>query len=194
MTVDEYQVNIDLDKLINRQRPIPNIGSMVEKALENALVEMKELTLEEMRRIMTTYDLDYSTLIYDLKVEMLDTGISISTDSDHAVFVEYGTGFAGYNEPHPQASKNGWIYMSGEHSSNPSGWWYPTNASDPNPTLTWFKETDEYEAGWYAFTRGLPSRPYMYQTWLWATRSINNIIRKHINRAIKEWESDVNGG
>ncbi|MGN1108684.1 MAG: hypothetical protein ACI4RK_04810 [Oscillospiraceae bacterium] len=39
------------------------------------------------------------------------------------------------------------------------GWWYPTDSADPNP----YKYTAK-NGTTYAWTRGMPSRPFMYET------------------------------
>lgn len=65
----------------------------------------------------------------------------VYTDCDWAAFVEFGTGLTGKESPHPEA--NGWKYDTNSHGE--SGWWYFKNGA------------------WY-WTRGMPSRPFMYET------------------------------
>ena len=57
--------------------------------------------------------------------------------------MEYGTGVRGKNSPHPKPPE-GWIYDVNEHGEE--GWWYMG---------------DDGELHW---TRGMPSRPFMYDT------------------------------
>lgn len=71
---------------------------------------------------------------------------------DCAMFVEFGTGPAGEASPYP-GNNEGWTYNIGEHIKeyningvNVVGWFYPD------------------ESGWYRFTKGMPSRPFMYET------------------------------
>lgn len=65
----------------------------------------------------------------------------IYTACSWAAFVEFGTGIVGFENPHPEA--NGWKYDVNNHGE--SGWFY-------------FKNGD-----WH-WTRGMPSRPFMYET------------------------------
>lgn len=76
----------------------------------------------------------------------------IVADSDHAVFVEFGTGQlgleGGYPYPFPPGIK--WDYNTGktifEISPGQYGWFYPGK-----------------DGQWY-FTQGMPARPFMYET------------------------------
>jgi hypothetical protein len=68
----------------------------------------------------------------------------IYAGAPHAVYVEYGTGVVGAGSPHPEPIP-GWKYDSNNHGED--GWWYWSNADD----------------NWH-WTRGLPSRPFMWQT------------------------------
>lgn len=65
----------------------------------------------------------------------------IYTDCAWAQFVEFGTGIVGSENPHPEV--NGWKYDVNEHGEK--GWFY-------------FKD------GEWHWTKGMPSRPFMYET------------------------------
>lgn len=75
----------------------------------------------------------------------------VVTDSDHAAFVEFGTGQMGQEMPYPYPLPEGvtWDYNTGktifEVSPGQYGWFYPRDGQ------------------WY-FTQGMPSRPFMYET------------------------------
>lgn len=75
----------------------------------------------------------------------------VVTDSDHAAFVEFGTGQMGQEMPYPYPLPEGvtWDYNTGktifEVSPGQYGWFY------------------ERDGQWY-FTQGMPSRPFMYET------------------------------
>lgn len=74
----------------------------------------------------------------------------VVTDSDHAAFVEFGTGQMGQEMPYPYPLPEGvtWDYNTGktifEVSPGQYGWFYPRDGQ------------------WY-FTQGMPSRPFMYE-------------------------------
>ena len=89
----------------------------------------------------------------------------IRTDSDHAVYVEFGTGIKGAGAPHPKPPA-GWVYDINRHGQQ--GWWYPSDVTDPNP----YKRQDASGA-WWAWTRGMTSRPFMFET---ATELANQAV------------------
>ncbi len=77
----------------------------------------------------------------------------VKVTSDHAAFVEFGTGVVGQNNPHNNGeylAKASWEYASGTKifttQSGKVGWIYPT------------------DDGGFRFTEGMESRPFMYET------------------------------
>ncbi len=68
----------------------------------------------------------------------------IVADCKHAAFVEFGTGVVGKGKQHPDIPVP-WTYDSNEHGED--GWYYY-----------------DKEQGRYRFTKGMPSRPFMYET------------------------------
>lgn len=68
----------------------------------------------------------------------------IIADCKHAAFVEFGTGVIGKGKQHPDIPVP-WTYDYNEHGED--GWYY----------------YDE-DQGRYRFTKGMPSRPFMYET------------------------------
>jgi len=77
----------------------------------------------------------------------------VFTDCPYAAFVEFGTGVVGKNNPHPTLP---WAYDINNHGEG--GWFYPTDESDPNP------HKHLYNGQWWGWTKGMPSRPFMYNT------------------------------
>lgn len=70
-------------------------------------------------------------------------GLVVST-APHSIFCEFGTGIVGANNPHPEVAIAGWRYDVNDHGE--LGWWYPRGD------------------GTFGWTKGMPSRPFMYQT------------------------------
>ena len=67
----------------------------------------------------------------------------IKAGSPYAVFVEFGTGIVGQTSPHPDPKD--WQYDINNHGEK--GWWY-------------FNDRDQK---WH-WTKGIESRPFMYNT------------------------------
>lgn len=81
----------------------------------------------------------------DLKVgDVLTNGYEyiVYTGCEYAKYVEFGTGIVGENNPHP----------------NPDGWQYDINRHGDNG---WFYIGRDGEWHW---TKGMPARPFMYNT------------------------------
>lgn len=95
----------------------------------------------------------------------------VACKCNYAVFVEFGTGVKGRDNPHPNVAILGWRYDVNHHGD--LGWWYPTDESDPNPYKNYSKD-----GVLYAWTRGMPSRPFMYNT--------AEILRSRIAATAKE--------
>lgn len=82
---------------------------------------------------------------------------AVVANSGYAKFVEFGTGIKGENNPHELAEQFGWEYDVNSHGE--AGWWYPSSESDPNP-----HKRIGNDGKTYAWTKGMPSRPFMYET------------------------------
>ena len=90
----------------------------------------------------------------------------IVADSNHAAFVEFGTGQLGSEGgyPHPFPEGVNWEYNSGktifEISPGQYGWFYPGE-----------------DGKWY-FTQGMPSRPFMYETLLEVMKKVEKTAKE----------------
>lgn len=77
----------------------------------------------------------------------------VKVTSDHAAFVEFGTGIVGQMSPHKNGeylAKASWGYATGQKifttQNGKVGWIYPT------------------DDGGFRFTEGMKSRPFLYET------------------------------
>lgn len=82
----------------------------------------------------------------------------IYSDKPYAMFVEFGTGFIGEISPHhPMEGETvGWAHDVNEHGIK--GWWYPA------PWGWWIPKKGKHAGTRMAWTQGMPSRPFMYNT------------------------------
>ena len=78
----------------------------------------------------------------------------VRADTTYAVFVEYGTGVVGASNPHP--APDNWRYDVNSHGEK--GWVYKS-------------ERD----GKFHWTKGMPSRPFMYDTIRELERNLDSI-------------------
>lgn len=84
----------------------------------------------------------------------------IYTGCDWAPFVEFGTGIVGSENPHPDTGLTGWKYDTNKHGE--AGWHY-------------------YKDGEWHWTKGMPSRPFMYET----GRDLRKIVPKIAREVFK---------
>ena len=145
----------------------PAIGELIRYLSEKG-VEIAQIEIASMGAV------DTSTLFESIE-SRYDSGTRVGqvfTMLDYAVFVEYGTGIVGANSPHPGIGDDDWndvegITVKGETYSDydqnehgEGGWWYPS----PNG---WYVPKDgvtNEEGLSLAWTKGMPSRPFMYNT------------------------------
>lgn len=83
----------------------------------------------------------------------------IRVNCPYAIYVEMGTGILGANRPHPDKSVIGFDFQYDRNGHGEGGWWYETDENDPNPTKYTAKN-----GKMYAWTAGMESRPFMYNT------------------------------
>ena len=81
----------------------------------------------------------------------------IYTDCPWALYVEFGTGIVGAQNPHPLPGVANWKYDINEHGE--SGWFY-------------------FRDGEWHWTKGMPSRPFMYETALELPEKVNRIAKE----------------
>jgi hypothetical protein len=81
----------------------------------------------------------------------------IYTDCPWAIYVEFGTGLVGSENQHPNPNLANWKYDINEHGEK--GWFY-------------------YKDGEWHWTKGMPSRPFMYETALELQLLVPKIARE----------------
>lgn len=123
---------------------------LAEKLAEKG-VEIARLQLADLDAIFTTELISSAHAEY--KGSIKGGGIwAVVAGTDHAMFVEFGTGIVGKRSPYPGKLPEGvgWQYASGK-----------TIRQLADGRYGWFYQDDNGE--WW-FTEGMPSRPFMYYT------------------------------
>ena len=123
---------------------------LAEKLAENG-VEIARVQIADLDAIFTSELL--SSIHSEYNGSTKGGGIwSVVAGTDHAMFVEFGTGIVGKQSPYPGELPDGvsWEYASGKTIRQLSDGRYG-----------WFYKDDD---GQWWFTEGMPSRPFMYYT------------------------------
>ena len=131
-----------IDEIKQYKKELNDIVKLLIKELVDKGVEIAKAQVRDLGAVYTG-ELEESITGYFN--EELGVGI-IRTDCPYAVYVEFGTGIVGENNPHPEPIE-GWQYDINQHGEK--GWWY-------------FNERDQK---WH-WTKGMKSRPFMYNTLL----------------------------
>ena len=120
--------------------------TLAEKGVEIARVQIADLDAIFTSELLQSIHAEYGGSVKGGGVWAVVAG------TDHAAFVEFGTGIVGKQSPYPYQLPEGvdWQYASGKTirqlADGRYGWFYPAD-----------------DGKWY-FTEGMPSRPFMYMT------------------------------
>ena len=146
-----------IEKAINEvkayKRQLSEKAAALIKALVEAGVEIAKAQVRELGAVYTGELEESITGFFDP-----EAGIGIiRAGAPYAIYVEFGTGIVGKQNPHP--APEGWKYDINEHGEK--GWVY-------------FNERDQK---WH-WTKGMVSRPFMYNTLLELQRQVEDIARE----------------
>lgn len=177
-SIEIYVDVLDESSVVSAIKRTGKLNKAIDNALDNALDEMADRIKVRLLKELSSFGLGDSSLVGTISISKVNGGLFISVGSDHAMFVEFGTGIVGAGSPHPDTSFEDvyWDYDINGHGEK--GWWYPTTASDPNPV----KKFDAKKNQWFGFTRGMESRPFMYNTWRYTRNIATKMINKHLRR------------
>jgi len=174
--MDRFTYIVNLNNFTKDLKGLDKTLAKVEIAIEDAFVRIGDLVYKRLLENISYYGLGDTSLASTATITRYWDGFAVSVGADYAFFVEYGTGVVGQSSPHPSYVGK-WEYDTNGHGID--GWYYPTTESDPNPYKHY------YNGVLYGFTRGMPSRPFMYNTWLYGTRIVNPVVHGYIRRALK---------
>jgi hypothetical protein len=139
------------------------INKLLDEAYDYAITILADLAIYD--------DTDMTAVINKLSIRYYDSSTHRGElflaggekEENVALYVEFGTGIVGSQEQHP-AVGNGetkWGYDLKGHGE--SGWWYPAKEGNWRNRYTFRGENGNL----LAWTKGMPSRPFMYDTMLW---------------------------
>ena len=160
VTLKHIQMTLDPESIENAILEIENFEMHLKPAMLELIRQLAEKGVEVARAELVFFDDPaYRTgalsesVQYKLNSDnaVLTAGEGLETEyGSYAMFVEYGTGIVGASAPHPEA--NGYDYDVNSHGAH--GWYYPA-------PWGWVEAEDGTKLAW---TQGMPSRPFMYNT------------------------------
>lgn len=129
---------------------LPNKIRQISERLANEGVLVAKVQIQKYNAIFTSELINSITLKPGAQTKTRSV-FYVVADSEHAVFVEFGTGQIGAEAPYPYPMPQGfdWEYNVGQTIFEVSPGQYG-----------WFYQRD----GQTYFTQGMPARPFMYET------------------------------
>jgi len=157
-------INIGNYKSIKKAEDIfGKLSKEIDKAIDDALLETGKEIEKHAHKSLSEYGIGSGEVASSLELKTSNESIELIATSDHADFVEFGTGIKGSENPHPKPT--GWTYDVNNHGD--SGWVY----CDANNNFHW--------------TAGTESRPFMYKSWRYGSSIIGSKVTKHLNILMK---------
>lgn len=138
ISLNEASINAALAEVKAYQKKVEAAAAKLAEYLMEQGVEIAKMNVSDMNALDSGELYNSISSLYDGNAGFVIAGAT------HAAFVEFGTGISGKNNPHPEVAVAGWKYDVNDHGE--LGWWYIGRD------------------GQYHWTKGMPSRPYMYQT------------------------------
>lgn len=169
-----YKIKVSLGNIDDAIRQIEEYEKKVQQNIKDFLSKLLEAGVDIARaKIMELGAIDSGELQNSLAFTLYKEGNKgiLFTDCQHACFVEFGTGVKNNgsvgSSPHPKGGELGMTigtYGKG-YGANPDGWYYY-----------------DTEQGRVRFTKGMPSRPFMYETAKELERKAVEIAREVFSR------------
>lgn len=158
---------IDLDHIEKGIKNWEKFAKSIDDAVDEGLNELYRKTDAHIGIEASRYGLNESALHRTKTINLFDNTFEIRYSSPYAVYVEFGTGIVGKNNPHPNPLQ--WSEFRGYdvNGHGDAGWHY----LDTDNKLHW--------------TKGMPARPVMYNTRQWLKTQATRTIRKYIRQKIK---------
>lgn len=150
--------------------------NLTKKSIDKAIEELKQyrdsIEVKQERLMMLLASRGYEIMVNKLNGmdmpfsrNILISGVmfnysaknaTIYVVSDHAIYVEFGTGIVGQQNPNPN-NKIGYAYDINNHGN--SGWYY-------------------YDEDGIHWTKGMPSRPFVHETFIELREEIDSIVKE----------------
>lgn len=162
-------VTIQMDHILKGVKDIQGLELEIDNANRKAIVELYYSSDAHIDTLAQEFGLDNSNLhkTRDINFHPEYNEFSFAYTAPHAPFVEFGTGIVGENDQYPADFPDeyaDWEYNVGD-KIRPDGSWV-------------YKKED----GTFGITSGMPSRPIMYLTSVWAKTQVTRVFRKHLRR------------
>lgn len=160
----DFVFEIDLNNITKSIVDFKKVEKAIDRGIEKGQLIISTELAKKMISYLGEFGLGGSNLAGTIQVIPEGTGFTITVGADYGIYVEYGTGIVGASNPHPHP------------------WAYDTHQTpEAHKNGGWFYKGDDGRRHW---TAGQPSKPFMYLTWLYGTRSAKQMMQKCINEEV----------
>lgn len=188
------EMTLDADSIERAIKEIRDLNKVLHEAVGKLIQDLTDKGVEIARIEIASMGAVDSSTLFESMTGWYDSGAHIGhvyTDLEYAILVEYGTGIVGEGSPHPGIGDADWnnpdgvtvkgetysVYDQNNHGER--GWWYPS----PNGWYTPKDGVTNEEGLSLAWTKGMPSRPFMYNT----MRELEMYIEENGGRIIADY-------
>ena len=180
-----FKMELSTKSVDNLLKMLKMTEAKIQLVVSKALEQLSEIGVAHIGQLLTYYGLGDTELAKTIELIKIDdkhyriraTGKQTSIGVSQAVLIEFGTGVKGEQQPHQLAAEVGYRYDINAHGSD--GWYYPSSEQDRNPKKFVTKEGDIV-----AWTKGMPSRPFMYNTTIFLESEVQDVLRQIIKELI----------
>lgn len=156
------KITINLSDYKRNLKEIEKYSTKIEKNKKEILKKISERGEEIAKNNVTALGaFDSGNLAGSITHSYTEEKAVISTSCPYASYVEFGTGVVGSTAPHPLSGEMGITYDFNNHGEK--GWYY-------------------YKNGKIHWTKGMPHRPFMYDT----SQQLRNDIPQIIKECFKD--------
>ena len=150
---------VPYDAIKQLQKYAKKVKSATDESLKKVTIGGAEIA-QRTAMFMNAYD--SGELVDGIQPEIRSGKGIIHSTAGHSAYVEMGTGVVGSNNPNPNGTMPGWKYDVNQHGE--AGWHYVGRDGH----LHW--------------TKGMPSRPFMYDTAQILKAAIPETVKEELKR------------
>lgn len=152
-------VSLNIESISDAIEQLKEYGDRVRNLDERVVKRLAKDGAENARQLVAYMDaIDTGELSGSIIDEASGKTGYVKATAAHAAYVEFGTGVVGSGSPHPNPV--GWAYDVNGHGE--AGWMYPGD-----------------DGRWH-WTKGMPSRPYMYNTAQMMAEAVPQIVEEEL--------------
>lgn len=180
-----FKMELSTKSVDNLLKMLKMTEAKIRFVVSAALQQLADMGVAHIGQLLTYYGLGDTELartielikVNDNHYRIRATGKQTSIGVCQAVLIEFGTGVKGEQQPHQLAAEVGYKYDINAHGND--GWYYPSSEQDRNPKKYVTKEGDII-----AWTKGMPSRPFMYNSTIFLESEVQDVLRQIIKELV----------